>query len=80
MSNPVQMVHVTPPDWYQVVEGQTALKERTVMKGFVCPNCNGRKVFTDQTGHDTYKEKACHFCGGTGKLKATVEIVWSPDE
>lgn len=74
MSRAIQSVEVSPPDHVSVT------KEKTVLTGFVCPNCNGCREFNEQTGHDTVKTKQCSYCAGTGKVKATVGIVWSPDE
>lgn len=70
MSRPAQIIEVTPPDHCFVT------KEKTVLTGFVCPNCGGKKEFVDQTGPSTYATKQCFYCGGTGKVEAEVEITW----
>ena len=74
MSRTANMVEVTPPSHSFVVT------ESVIIRGYVCPNCNGCREFNEQTGHDTVKTKQCSYCAGTGKVKATVGIVWSPDE
>jgi hypothetical protein len=60
---------------------KTNSKEEVIeVSGFVCPECNGKKIFTTQTGHNEWKTTNCSYCEGTGRVKASVRICWLPDE
>ncbi|MDR2919705.1 MAG: hypothetical protein LBV72_10130 [Tannerella sp.] len=53
--------------------------ELFILPGYRCPVCNGRGSFTNETGHDQYKEDPCSYCKGARKVKAVVSIKWEPD-
>lgn len=72
MSDYKHIVEVYPPKY-----GRTL--ERTEFRGYRCPVCNGRGGFSEQTGRDEYRTRACGHCDGTGLVKAEVEIRWGPD-
>lgn len=72
MSKAKHVMEITPPD-YGIRE------EREVFRGYRCPRCGGEGGFTEQTGHDEYRTKPCGYCDGTGRVKATVTVLWRPD-
>lgn len=50
-----------------------------ISHGHLCPYCNGRGEFTEQTGYNQYKTTECPRCKGIGKLAAKVVVGWYPD-
>ncbi len=74
MSRPAKIIEITPPDYGCVTT------EHATLRGFVCHNCFGAREFTEQTGRDTVKTIQCSICAGTGKLKAEVSVIWTPDD
>lgn len=72
MSKKQHIISIAPPEYQEVWEKET-------IKGYKCPVCNGRKGFSEQTGHNQYKEKECDYCKGAGKVKAEITINWVPD-
>ncbi|MDR2915588.1 MAG: hypothetical protein LBV74_12275 [Tannerella sp.] len=71
MSKQKQSIEITPPDF-------NGMKETYHVYNHKCPTCNGRGFHIDYQGKDT-TNKACKRCDGTGKLKAKIEMQWSPD-
>nr|DAV64437.1 MAG TPA: chaperone protein [Caudoviricetes sp.] len=54
--------------------------ETFVSKVHDCPRCNGRGYFLPtQIGYDEWQNNPCEACNGTGKIRATVTIQWSPE-
>lgn len=72
MSKKQNSIIIAPPEYQEVLE-------KEVFTGYQCPICNGRKVFTAQTGYNQYKEKTCDYCKGAGRVKAEITINWVPD-
>lgn len=54
-------------------------KETFHFGGYQCPRCGGRGGHREQVGHDEWKSEECGYCQGTGKVKAIVEVKWTPD-
>ena len=52
--------------------------EKEELTGFDCPTCSGRGWHWNHE-RETTKE-ACSRCGGSGKLKAKVTILWESDK
>lgn len=73
MSKQNHVIEITPPEYQKVWEKYEYVNYR-------CPVCNGQGNFLpNQIGHDKWETKECDYCGGTGRVKANVEIKWSPD-
>ena len=74
MSEKKQIIELTPPNYDSTIENSE-------FTGFACTKCAGRGWLHDWGA--TRDEKGmydCPRCGGSGKLKATVQIVWSADK
>lgn len=51
--------------------------ERQVLHGFTCPKCLGSGMYIDHgVIHQWDREMRCERCGGSGLLRALVEISW----
>ncbi len=73
MSNQKHIIEVQPPEHQQI-------RENYVFCNYKCPVCNGRGYFLPrQVGHDEWEIAECDYCGGSGRIKAKIEIKWSPD-
>lgn len=73
MSTPKHVLEVTPPEHQQI-------RETYKFYNYKCPVCNGQGHFmSEQVGYDEFVSPECDYCEGTGKVKAEVEIKWSPD-
>ena len=73
MSNQKHVIEILPPEQQQVWE-------KYEFVNYKCPACNGRGHFmTEQVGYDEFVSPECDYCEGTGRVKASVEINWSPD-
>jgi DnaJ-class molecular chaperone len=46
--------------------------------GFECPGCHGRGFFIEYDRRGSL-DIPCGRCDGSGVLKATVSVIWSPD-
>jgi hypothetical protein len=73
MSKRKDVIVIDPPKLF--------LKNRTMetysIKGFECPNCQGRGHFMPrEIGKDEYEEVPCEACFGTGRLRADIIIQW----
>ncbi|MDR1116611.1 MAG: hypothetical protein LBL33_10805 [Tannerella sp.] len=71
MSKQKQFIEITPPEF-------NAMEEAYHVYNHNCPSCNGRGSHTVYEGKGS-TDKACQRCDGTGKLKAHIKILWSPD-
>jgi hypothetical protein len=71
MSTRKQSIEITPPVFNVMNEAYHVCNHR-------CPSCNGRGSHTEYRGKES-SGKACERCDGTGRLKAHIEIRWSPD-
>ena len=47
--------------------------------GYKCTRCGGNGGRNEQIGRDDWKWHECNHCQGSGKVKAVVEVKWSPD-
>ena len=72
MSKQKHVIEITPPDYQGKSENMTFLN-------YVCPVCNGRGYFSEQTDFNEWTSNDCKYCEGTGKVKAEVAIQWKPD-
>jgi ATPase involved in DNA replication initiation len=72
MSGKKQIVELVPPDY-----GRT--EESSEFSGFVCPHCNGQGHVMDY-GVKEQSKIDCPRCGGSGKLRAKVQITWEAEE
>lgn len=72
MSNKKEIIELSP--------SPHSGREMFKIGGFVCPYCNGRKVFTCETGRDTVETEICTYCQGAGCVEAIVSIEWKPQK
>lgn len=72
MSKSKRVIELIPPD-YGVME------ERCEFTGFICPSCSGRGNHIEYAGKNSYMVE-CLRCGGSGKFRATVTIVWEGEK
>ena len=74
MSRSAHIIEITVP-------ANSCIKtESAILRGFSCPNCSGAREFYEQTGHDVWKTRQCSYCESTGKVKAEVSVIWTPDD
>ena len=71
MSKQKQFIEITPPEL-------NGMEEKYHVYNHKCPSCNGRGSHVEYQGKDS-RSKECARCCGTGKLKAEINICWSPD-
>ncbi|MDD4116494.1 MAG: hypothetical protein PHG27_13070 [Massilibacteroides sp.] len=73
MSNQKHVIEIVPPEYQQI-------REEYEFVNYQCPVCNGQGHFLPcQVGHDEWETTECDYCGGSGRVKAKIEIKWSPD-
>jgi hypothetical protein len=71
MSTQKQTIEIAPPEW-------DGMEETYHVYNHNCPSCNGRGSHIIYEGKES-TNKACQRCDGTGKLRAQIKILWSPD-
>ena len=72
MSKQILHIELDPPS--------NTKQEVILASNFKCPACNGRGYFSSYSPGEKDKGKtSCTQCDATGRLKAKVEIIWSPD-
>jgi len=72
MSKKKQIIEIEPPSSSDQAE------ERTELSGFYCPICNGRGWRLEYGIRETDKV-LCDRCGGSGRLKVRVVLLWEKD-
>ena len=74
MSQKKQIIELSPPEYEDNLE-------KIQLFGLGCPKCNSRGWLKDwDAQRDDKNIYDCPRCGGSGKLKAEVAIVWSAEE